>query len=182
MTTESTITFVVNAYWMIGITLTFLGGLFVVVWKGKGEINDAVEKGFQKHNDVMLSMKHNIDVIGKFLISKNNDFNRSELQTMSPFQLTEEGKRFIQSIGFDKVFEEHEQDFFKFIDSEDPKLKYDIETAAIKSIYLLSDEDFMNFLKIFFYNNPARNLENTAPTLGVFVRDEYLKDHPEIEK
>jgi hypothetical protein len=38
----------------------------------------------------------------------------------------------------------------------------------------------MEFLKIFFYENPARNMENTAPTLGVYIRNKYLAKHPEI--
>jgi hypothetical protein len=40
----------------------------------------------------------------------------------------------------------------------------------------------MKFLKVYFYNNPTRNLENTAPTLGVYLRDRYLADHPEIKE
>ena len=54
------------------------------------------------------------------------------------------------------------------------------ETAAIKSIYTLSDKEFMSLLKEYFYNNPNRSLANTAPTLGVYVRDKYLEEHPEI--
>ncbi|HEU0080991.1 MAG TPA: hypothetical protein VFQ72_03125 [Candidatus Paceibacterota bacterium] len=38
----------------------------------------------------------------------------------------------------------------------------------------------MKFLKAYFYNNPARNLPNTAQTLGIYVRDLYLAEHPEI--
>jgi len=83
-------------------------------------------------------------------------------------------------LGFDNIFKEHKLDFFNYIDEEKPKLKYDVEFSAIKSISFLSDKPYMEFLKVFFYNNPNKNIENTAPTLGVYIRDKYLEEHPEI--
>lgn len=119
-------------------------------------------------------------VMSDYLTRHHKKFNPAELQTLSPYMLTPEGNDFIKKIGFDNVFEKNKNDFFNFVDSENPKLKYDVEIASIKSIYLLSDKPFMEFLKVFFYNNPLRTLEDTAPTLGVYVRDMYLEQHPEI--
>ncbi len=124
-------------------------------------------------------IKENLRVVCNHLI-KNLSFDPSELQTYSPFQLTEDGLALIKKLGFDNIFEQNKNEFFNFIDEEKPKLKYDIEMSAIKSIAALSDKEYMNFLKVFFYNNPKRNLDNTAPTLGVYVRDRYLEKHPEI--
>lgn len=134
-------------------------------------------------DDLKLTMdkvKQNLNVICNFLIKNNENFDSTELKTLSPFQLTQIGKDFISKIGFDKIFDGHRSDFFDFINSENPKLKYDVETSAIKSISFLYDRDYMKFLKVYFYNNPLRNFENTAPTLGVYVRDAYLAEHPEI--
>lgn len=125
-------------------------------------------------------IKANVKVIGDFLTRNNKNFNASELQAYSPFQLTEAGEKFIKDIGFDNVFNQNKTEFFRCIDSEKPKLKYDVELAAIRCISFLYDKEFMNFLKVYFYNHPDRNLENTAPTLGVYVRDKYLAEHPEI--
>jgi hypothetical protein len=125
-------------------------------------------------------IKKNLKVVTDFLIGSNMKFSSSELEGYSPLSLTEEGKRFIEKIGFDKIFNEHKADFFGCIEGEKPKLKYDVEIAAIKSISLFHDKEYMNFLKILFYNEPNRNTENTAPTLGVYVRDAYLAAHPEI--
>ena len=125
-------------------------------------------------------VKGNLKVISDFLIRDNKNFNSSELQVLSPFTLTAEGNNFIKKIGFQNVFGENKEEFFRWIESEKPKLKYDVETAAIKSIAILYDKEYMNFLKVFFYNNPKRSMENTAPTLGVYVRDKYLSEHPEI--
>ncbi len=127
------------------------------------------------------TIKHNVKVVSDFLTKKSNlYFDPSELKNYSPLTLTPQGNEFIAKLGFNNVFREHKLDFFNFIDEEKPKLKYDVELAAIKSINLLSDKPYMEFLKVFFYNAPNRNMDNTAPTLGVYVRDKYLEEHPEI--
>ncbi len=127
----------------------------------------------------METAKHNLKVIcDKMIIVSVIEPN--ELKNYSPLALTEGGSKFLEGLGFPNVFEDHGEDFLNFIESEHPKLKYDVELSAIKSIYVLADKDYMNFLKVFFYNNPARNMDNTAPTLGVYVRDKYLEKHPEI--
>ncbi|TSC78864.1 MAG: hypothetical protein G01um101433_54 [Parcubacteria group bacterium Gr01-1014_33] len=124
-------------------------------------------------------IKTNLSAVANHMI-KNYKFDPSELHTYSPVQLTEVGNNFIRTLGFDNVFEKNKSDFFSFIDSENPKLKYDVELAAIKSISVLYEKEYINFLKVFFYNHPARNIENTAPTLGIYIRDKYLAEHPEI--
>lgn len=125
-------------------------------------------------------IKVNIKVVSDFLTRNNTNFNPSELQAYSPLKLTPGGEKFIKDIGFGNVFEKNKDDFFKYINCESPKLKYDVELSAIKSISALYDKEYMNFLKVFFYNHPDRNLQDTAPTLGVYVRDKYLSEHPEI--
>lgn len=130
--------------------------------------------------ETINKVKNNIKIVADFLTKNFSAFNSSELHTYSPLGLTEEGKAFIEDIGFSNVFTAHREDFIGFIDSEEPEVKYDVENAAIKSIHLLYEKPFMKFLKVYFYNNPARNIANTAPTLGVYIRDVYLNEHPEI--
>jgi hypothetical protein len=127
-------------------------------------------------------IKQNMKVICDFLIRSNSDFDSTELQSFSPLSLTQAGEDFVKNSHFDVIFNEHKNDFFECINSESPKMKYDVESSAIKAIFILADKDYMGFLKEFFYNNPARSLENTAPTLGVYMRDKYLAEHPEITK
>lgn len=131
-------------------------------------------------HETTKGIKHNLAVVTNFLTRHHAEFDPSELQTLSPLQLTEGGKEFIESVGFDKVFAEHKEKFFQFINQEAPKFKYDVELAAIKSIIAFSQEPFMDFLKIYFYNNPNRSLDNVSPTLGIYIRDFYLLEHPEI--
>ena len=128
----------------------------------------------------VAKVKNNLKVVSDYLTRHHNKFNPSELRALSPLQLTEEGRRMIEGLGFHDVFNENKNDFWEVIKEAKPELKYDVEVAAVKSIYALYDRPYMNFLKVFFYNNPERGFEDTAPTLGVFVRDEFLREHPEI--
>jgi len=125
-------------------------------------------------------IKANLKIVADFLTRNANNFDPTELQDYSPLTLTLKGEGFIKQVGFDKIFKENKKDFFHCVDAESPRLKYDVEVAAIKSVSILSDRAYMNFLKILFYNDPKRNMENTAPTLGVYIRDSYLAEHPEI--
>lgn len=125
-------------------------------------------------------IKANVKVIGDHLTKSDKGFNCNELQSYSPLRLTKEGEKIIKNIGFEEIFKAHKNDFYNFIDGESPKLKYDVELASIQSIEALSEKDYMKFLKIFFYNNPDRNLQNFSPTLGVYIRDKYLEAHKEI--
>jgi hypothetical protein len=133
----------------------------------------AIEKAVEK-------IKHNMKVMADYLTRHQSKFNPSELQALSPLQLTDIGRKLIREVTFDTIFNTNKADFFSFIDSEHPTLKYDVETASTKSIYALSDKPYMQFLKVLFYNHPDRNMENTAPTLGVYIRDAYLREHLEI--
>lgn len=130
----------------------------------------------------MEKVKINVQTISTYLTRHHAKFNANELQAFSPLRLTNAGEKLITDIGFDEILIKNKEDFFKFINSEGPGLKYDVETASIKSIYALYEKPYMSFLKTFFYNNPERNLENVAPTLGIYLRDKYLDQHPEIEE
>lgn len=125
-------------------------------------------------------IKVNIKVISDYLTSANNDFNHAELRQYSPLRLTPEGKKLITTIGFDQIFKDQKQEFYKFIDNENPKLKYDVEKSAIKAVQVLYAKGCLDNLKVYFYNNPSRNIYNLAPTLGVYVRDIYLSEHTNI--
>ena len=102
------------------------------------------------------------------------------LSTIVLFQLTDEGVAFIKTLGFNGIFEENKKDFFAFINEEEPRVKYDVELSSIKSIYFLMDKPFMNFLKHYMYEHPEERIDRLAPTLGVYIRDAYLAEHPEI--
>lgn len=127
-------------------------------------------------------IKNNLQVVTTHLTRKHEDFSAGEIQSFSPLRLTEDGMKLVEELKFDEAVTRHKDDFFSYIDGEGPTAKYDVENAAIKSVYFLFEKPYLRPLKTFFYNNPKRNLENTAPTLGIYLRDEYLEAHPNIKE
>jgi hypothetical protein len=160
----------INAIATIGFSAVFAA--FIYVGK-KLQVLDELQVTTSK-------IKVNLKIVSDHLTSNSKDFNHKELQVYSPLKLTPEGKKLIETLGFDSVFQRHKDDFFAYLEGEEPKLKYDVESAAIRSISALYGQDYMEFLKVFFYNHPERNLQNVGPTLGIYVRDKYLAKHPEI--
>jgi len=141
----------------------------------KLQVLDNIEDSSEK-------VRHNIKVMCDYLTRHHTKFDPKELQSFSPLRLTGVGEKFIKDVNFATIFEENKDAFLKVIDDDKPRFKFEVETSAIKSIYYLSGSPFMDFLKVFFYNHPHRNMENTAPTLGVYIRDKYLEMHPEIKE
>ena len=142
----------------------------------KLQILSSLEKTMEK-------VKVNIKVVADALIGNTSImFDHRELESYSPLRLTEAGNKLLEDLSFPKVFADNKTNFFSIIDNEKPRLKHDVEILSIRSVYALSDTQSMDFLKVFFYNNPDRNMENTAPTLGVYIRDRYLEEHPEINQ
>lgn len=142
-----------------------------------------VGRKLQKLEDLEKKVGHiqdNVQVISLHLTRHHIEFDPSELRSLSPYQLTKEGNAFINDVGFDDIIAAHQDKFFAYIESEMPSVKYDVETAAIQSVIFLQNEPFMKPLRIYMYNNPDRNLENMAATLGIYIRDKFLEVHPEI--
>ena len=155
---------------VVGFTSMFIG--FVYIGR-KLQILDELR-------ETVEVIKHNLKVVTDFLIKKFPDFNHEDLRNYSPVQLSEHGKGFIRSIGFDTIFMQNKKDFFGVIEDDLPKMKYDVQTSAIKSIYALSDKSYMDRVKTYLYDHPDRKMDRVAATLGIYVRDAYLAEHPEI--
>lgn len=171
------LTIVISIFSALGIG-SLIGG-FVYIGR-KLQVLDDLKEAFDELKVTTGTIKDNLKVVTDHLIRTDKTFSHADLKNYSPLQLSKGGQSLIHDLGFEEIFAQHKGDFFDYIDGEEPKLKYDVEAAAIKSMYVLSDADYMKPLKIFFYNNPERSLQNTAPTLGVYVRDKYLAEHPEI--
>ena len=66
------------------------------------------------------------------------------------------------------------------IDLDKPKVKYDVEYSAIKTVFALLDEDYFRPVKVYFYNNPKENMRSFAKLTSIYVRDRYLEKHRKI--
>ena len=119
------------------------------------------------------------------IITHLSTANRGKLDTnlikqMSPLQIQPAGQKVLDDSTFTKIFNENKNKFFATIDEKNPQTKLEVENY---SIYSFSDifikDEALNPVKAYLYQNPS--IRETFPTLaGVYIRDEYLRCHPEI--
>lgn len=157
---------IVGLVMAIGIP-TIIGTILIL--GRKLEVLDSLNKTTDK-------IKLNVKVIGDALIqSELTDFNGENLQTYSPVQITDKGNKYLEDIGFIKLFSEHEEDFFRCVEVDEPKTDYDIEIASIKSILYLFDKPYFDVIKNHLYNNPTEGKSSFTKTAGIYVRNKYMK-------
>lgn len=122
----------------------------------------------------MVKLKANVKVIADFLIIRNDGFDHGRLQSYSPLKLTSNGEKFLHEVGFPLVFEEHSDEFFRCIDSEQPSTDYDIEAAAIRCVFFLFDQPYFHPIKDYLYQHPREEKTELIRVAGIYVRDKYM--------
>jgi hypothetical protein len=105
------------------------------------------------------------------------------IQVMSPMFITEKGHKLLEDSGFKSIFDDpaHREEFLTYLSTQNPTTKLDVETQAIISFATFLEKDFMSPIKTYFYNNPSTR-DSFRTLAGLYIRDEYLKDHPEINQ
>jgi len=159
---------------VIGIPVMVLALIFI---GRKLQILDTLEKTMRK-------VKHNIQIVCNSLTeSPDINFDHGRLESLSPLKLTEGGMKYLEKeVKFVEVFHNNKKDFFDFVDSEDPKTKFEVEQMSSKSVLFLLNKEYFKPIKVYLYNHPNENLQSLAQVAGVYVRDRYLEEHPEIKE
>lgn len=131
----------------------------------------------------MNVMKKNIKIMSNAMIQSSKvEWDGTLLRDYSPLSLTEEGLQYLEKTHFIDIYREHEDAFVQYIEEENPKTKYDAESLAVQSVLLNADSEFMEPVKVYLYNNPKDSLASLAKVAGVYIRDKYLEQHPEIDE
>ncbi len=126
------------------------------------------------------NLKHNVQAISNYLIRNHRDFDPSILKMMSPYQIQQGGYDILEKSKFIEIFKNNKNAFFDCVDKNSPKTKLDIENYSIACYSMLFDKDFMTPLKTYLYNNPDNR--DVFPVLaGVYIRDAYFAEHPEVK-
>lgn len=130
---------------------------------------------------VLNKIKLNIKAIVTFLATDRPKFDTSIIEAMSPLQIKPNGYSILEESGFKTLIEngDNRKKVLCCISDQNPTAKLDVEKYAIVYFSTLLENDFMNPIKTYLYEHP--NVREIFPTLaGLYIRDEYLKDHPEI--
>jgi hypothetical protein len=129
-------------------------------------------------------MKDNLLVVITHLstsTANRGKLDTSLIQVMSPMVITTQGHEALTSSGFKGIFDapQHRMQFMNYLESQHPRTKLDVESLAIVSFATFMEKDFMNPIKTYLFNKPAAR-ETYQTLAGLYIRDAYLKDHPEI--
>lgn len=160
-------------------------------WEDKH--NERHEKNEQEHEKLMKLLSESnekINSIERFLI-KNGGAEPNEFTRMkSPRQLSEKGWKLFKESGAFDFFNKNKDGLMRLLNAELSRMKhvtaYDVDTTAAKICFDLSDNKEFKEIKDFVYTHPIYEginiLINTITMLmGIELRNEYLKLHPEID-
>lgn len=162
-----------GTYPFIYLTVVILGASFF--------LNKSFGKKIKSLDETVQKVKTNIKVIVTFLATDRPRFDSNIIEAMSPLQIQEKGYDIIRSSGLDKMMGDSEtrKKILACVEEQNPRTKLDVENTSIVCFGILMTKDFMAPIKTYLYNFP--NVRDVFPTLvGLYIRNAYLNDHPEI--
>lgn len=113
----------------------------------------------------------------------------SPFTSNSPLKLTDDGTKMVQNSPFKKILETEKHNLYLFLEQKQPKMKYDVEAAAFDTIMTTLQKPFMIPIRIFLFENPEIKMGEVKvdrmsflQACAIYLRDEYLADHPEINE
>ena len=156
------------------------------------EHNESIKK-FDSHSDCIAhkeSLKKIYDMLGNISLTLAAKFPESVdklSMAHSPRQLTELGKKLYLESGAENMLAQNMAFFISAINKEEIKTALDVENKSFNILLSSSNEDMFNDVKTWIYNHPV--FESVNVTLndicfvaGLELRNEYLKQHPEVEQ
>jgi hypothetical protein len=156
---------------------------FVVVNGNFNKKMDKLGKRIDHLERTLEKVKLNMKAIITFLATTQENFDPSIIESMSPLQIKPQGYEILNESGFIEIMQNAEmrRKILSYVDDQEPTAKLDVEKYAIVCFNTILEEEFMRPVKTYLYNYP--NQRQSFPTLaGLYIRDEYLKEHPEIKE
>ena len=180
----------------IGVLLIVAFGVGKVVrmatkWEDKNEKRHSDSE--RRHNEIDSALREiskRVSMIERYLI-KNGGTDYNEFTQMnSPRQLNPKGKKLYEKSGAEKFLMEKREALLRMLSAEMNKLKVktalDVEVLAQRVCYEVSRNEDFKPIKDFVYTHPVFegsniSIDTIAMLMGLELRNEYLKIHPEID-
>lgn len=185
MTESTPIIFYVDARVLLVGIFVFFSVIFSLVWKGKKEIEDIIDKKLgilEKKVDSLvvavpklyaavieiqkiISVKIKGAIISQPLVETNG----------SPLRPTAYGVQLIVDSGLEKIIAENKEDLCIKLKAVLPKDygEYDVQENARNLLVNLKDDPIMKPVKEYVYNNPM-DIEIILKAGGLWLRDDFL--------
>lgn len=138
-----------------------------------------------RHESDILELKSMVRNIERILLKSDSTLMDQLSLTRSPRQLSDSGLKLFSESGCKKLLLENGEYYLKKLEDRKPLTALDVETESHSVLLLLSDEKLFYPIKDFLYKNPKFNgididLNALCFVMGLELRNEYLKKHPEI--
>ncbi|KKP67338.1 MAG: hypothetical protein UR66_C0004G0086 [Candidatus Moranbacteria bacterium GW2011_GWE1_35_17] len=147
-----------------------------IVCKNHDGINDKLNLLLEKFNSLIV-------VLGENEAIKNPDM----FSTNSPLNLTPKGLAFVSSLGWKNILDNSDKKeyLFKKIDKFNLSSKADVEKYSVvllNELYASRKENPFTEVKNYLYNDATIERQNAIFACALYLRDEYLKNRPNILK
>lgn len=194
---------------MVSIILDFLNNNFpplagyfliifitaVIAWKLAlfyKNTKDVCDSHDELKNKLDLLIEKFNRLIGKFnsliitLSEKDAIKDPDSFLTNSPINLTEQSKALIREIGWKEILQDDykKSELFKILNEFKLKTPADVQNSCvilINDLYAERDISIFTPVKNYLYNNSHIDSQKALFACAIYLRDQYLENHPEIK-
>jgi hypothetical protein len=184
MPQETAVVFNVGAKELLIGLVVFFVALISLVWKGRKEIGEIVEKetkGIKATADRLVVAVTEMQTV----LKSKKSFNFTALleKGASPLRPTEFGANLIKNSGLEKILDENKEFLCTKLRASLPTAhtEYDVQENARKLLVDLKNDPIMNPVKQYVYNNPME-IETILMVGGLWLRDDFLGQPRRVAK
>lgn len=175
---------------IVGVTCFILARKFTK-WEDRHERkHEDLERSYSNVENTLKEIVQRIETVERFLI-KNGGANYNDFTKMnSPRQLNDKGRKLFEESGASVFFSERKEGMLRMLSSEMAKIRVktalDVDAVSAKVCYDISGNKDFKPIKDFIYTHPIFegsnvSIDTITMLMGIELRNEYLKIHPEID-
>lgn len=179
----------IAGYFLIVFITAVIAWKLALFYKNTKDVCDNHDE-IKKKLDLLMGQFNGL--IGKFnsliiaLNEKDAIKDPKNFLTNSPINLTEQSKELIREIGWVDILKDDykKSELFKILNEFELKTPADTQNSCvilINDLYAEKDINIFTPVKNYLYNNSHIASQKTLFACAIYLRDEYLKNHPEIK-
>lgn len=189
VTSLSVISAILGGVWWI-VNRVFSKGMdkqhFIEFERGVNDSFDKIDTKLESLEKTTNNHTYALIELYSFLGQKYPQDNFLFSAKNSPKVLNKLGEDIYKEINGKEFLEKNRNTLFEYVDKDNPKTRFDVETSALKALSLYSGDDAFNSLKDYIYDRAAIELPGGKTyeiglgdicfILSIPLRDMYIKE------
>lgn len=168
------ITINIDFFYLLIIIFTIISPLIIVVWKGKEEISDTMDKKLKPFANIANAITEMQTILkNKF---RGIDITHAMVEKgSSPLNPTPYGEELINKSGLAKILSDNKEILCTKLKASLPNgyAEYDVQEKSRELLISLKDDPMMVPVKTWVYNNPM-DINTILRVGGLWLRDDFL--------